>query len=243
MRVLPLSLVAAGLTAGLAAAQDPTKDAKEEVLVKPTDDRRDLTLLKRLSDGALLHEAARVTYTLPKDWKEIPPHRLARKIDPEIMTVLGIERADRDYVTSIYWIPMAPLKKLSDWVRDAAGPDGEYGDEYETLKTVYGKTKVTVPTKIAVKDFEVYKMNVEGGPDRGDKYDGTMYVFAVKPADRTWLVRVRVSYPKPGKGPNDKAANDKVAEEVINGFARAAGEPTAPAVVPEVGPTPKKVGE
>ena len=183
-----------------------------------------------------MHEAARLTYTVPKDWKEIAPHRLTRKIDPRIMTILGIERADRDLVASIYWVPMTPTRKLSDWVRDAAGPDGEYGEEYETLKAVYGKDKVTLPAKVKVKDFDVYKINVKGGPDRGDKYDGTLYVFEVKPADVTWLVRVRVSYPKA-----DKGINDRIAEEVINGFGRASGEPTALPVAPERGPMPKKV--
>jgi hypothetical protein len=235
MRGLALSIVAGGLLAGPVVAQE-SKDPKEEVLVKPTDDRRDLTLLKRTPDGSLLHEGAAVTYTIPKDWKEIPPHRLQRKIDQRIMTVLGIERADRDLVASIYWMPMDPIRKLSDFVRDAAGPAGEYGEEYETLKTVYGKEKVTLPTKVKVKEIDVYKINVKGGPDRGDKYDGTLFVFEVKPKDVTWLVRVRVSYPKA-----DKGINDKVADEVINGFARANVESTAPPVAPEVGPAPKKV--
>jgi hypothetical protein len=52
----------------------------------------------------------------------------------------------------------------------------------------------------------------------------------------TWLVRVRVSYPKA-----DKGVNDKVAEEVIDGFARATGEPAGTTVAPERGPMPKKV--
>ena len=235
MRGLTLSILAGGLLAGPVGAQGP-KDPKEEVLVKPTDDRRDMTLLKRLPNGALLHEGAGITYTIPKDWKEIPPHRLQRKIDTRILTVLGIERADRDVVASIYWVPMDPIRKLADFVRDAAGPAGEYGEEYETLKTVYGKDKVTLPTKFKLKEFDVYKMNVKGGPDRGDKYDGTLFVFEVKPKDVPWLVRVRVSYPSAEKGISDRAA-----DEVINGFARSTGEVPAPPVAPEVGPAPKKI--
>ncbi|HVK15194.1 MAG TPA: hypothetical protein VM597_41025 [Gemmataceae bacterium] len=235
MRGLTLSLLAAGLLAVPAVAQDP-KDSKEEVLVKPTDDRRDLTLLKRLSDGSLLHEGAGLTYTIPKDWKEIPPHRLQRKIDTRIMTVLGIERADRDLVASIYWTPLEPNRRLSDFVRDAAGPAGEFGEEYETLKTVYGKEKVTLPARVKVKDFDVYKINVKGGPDRGGKYDGTLFVFEVKPKEVTWLVRVRVSYPK-----GEKGAADKVVDEVVEGFTRYTGEVKGPAVTPELGPPPKKI--
>lgn len=193
--------------------QDPVKD-KEEVLTKPLDDSRDLTLLRRVTETTFVHEVARVSFTVPDGWKEIRPHRLNRKIDPRISTFLGIERSDRELVASLYWIPMNPDQRLSNWVREtASGSPPEYGEEYETLKTVYGKDRVTNPARIRHDGFDVYRMNITSGPDRGDKYDGALFVFAVESGGATWLVKARVSFPK-----GDRARTDAWAMEVLNGF-------------------------
>ena len=117
----PVHLFLLPVLAASAAAQDAPKAPptdKEEVLVRPLDDRRDLTLLRRVTETTFVHEAARVSFTVPDGWKEIRPHRLSRKIDPRISTVLGIERSDRELVASLYWIPMNPDQKLSNWVRE-----------------------------------------------------------------------------------------------------------------------------
>jgi len=191
---------------------------KEEAPARPVDDRRDLTLLRRLTEKAYLHDAARVTFTIPDDWKEIRPHRLNRKIDPRISTVLGIERADRETVASIYWIPMNPDQKLSHWVRESlAGSPPEYGEEYETLKAIYGKDHVTKPERFRSGDFDVYRINITGGPDRGDKSGGALFVFAVESGGATWLIKARVSSVK-----GDRSQSDASALEVIQGFGRPA---------------------
>lgn len=196
-------------------AQDGAKEAREEVLSKPTDDRRDLTLLRRLSDNTLVHDGSMLAYKKPTGWDEIRPQRLQRKIDVRSMTALGIERSDRDMVATIYWVQLNPTKKLYDFVRENSS-EGEYGEEYETLRAVYGKDRVSLPTKVRVNDIDMYKMSISGGPDRGDKYDGCLYVFAKTEKEITWLVRVRVSFPKAAKG-----TNDQFAEEVIKGMMNA----------------------
>jgi hypothetical protein len=211
MSPVPLFLVS------VLAAQDAPKAPppdKEEVLVRPLDDRRDLTLLRRVTETTFVHEAARVSFTVPDGWKEIRPHRLNRKIDPRISTVLGIERADRELVASVYWIPMNPDQKLANWVRETpTGSPSEYGAEYATLKTVYGQDHVTRPTRFRSGPFDVYRINITGGPDGGDKYDGALFVFAVESGGATWLVKARVSYPKA-----DRARADAWAMEVLQGF-------------------------
>jgi len=215
MTPVRLVLFAALFGSSAASAQDPAKDpAKEEVLARPLDDRRDVTLLRRVTETTFVHEAARVSFTVPDGWKEIRPHRLNRKIDPRISTVLGIEWADRELVASIYWMPMNPGQGLAHWVRETpTGSPPEYGEEYETLKTVYGKDHVTTPVRLRSGPFDVYRINITGGPDPADKYDGVLFVFAVESGGATWLIRARVSFPK-----GDRARTDAWAMDVLQGF-------------------------
>jgi hypothetical protein len=208
-----------------AAAQDKGTDPREEVLTRPFEDRRDLTLLRKVAERVYVHDATGVTFTVPSGWTEIRPHRLARRIDPRISTVLGIERADRDLVASLYWVPMGPGQKLADWVRETP-VGGEYGEEYETLRAVYGKERVTTPDRVRHGPFDVYRVHVRGGPDRGDRYDGTLYVFEVESAGTRWLLKARVSYPKAEAG-----RNDQYAAEVLHGYAR----------LPDAGPDARKL--
>ncbi|WP_020468234.1 hypothetical protein [Zavarzinella formosa] len=200
---------------------------KEEILVKKDDDRRDLTLLRRISETSFLHEATKTTYTIPKGWTEIRPFRLARKLEPRTSTVLGVERQDRDMVATLYWIPIPIASKFSDWIRETEVA-GEYGEEYETLKVVYGADKVGKPTKITVGNFEVHKVNVKGGPDRGEKYDGTLFLFEVASEEGRWIVKARVSYPKSDR----PESGEKWSEEVLSGFARVPDAKTPPVVPP-----------
>jgi hypothetical protein len=195
-----------------ASSQDAKKDTKEDILSKVFEDRRDLTLLKRIAERTFVHEKAEVAYTVPEGWKEIRPHRLSRKIDPRISTVLGIERPDRDLNATLYWVPLDPTQKLSEWVRDSA-VGGEYGEEYETLKAVYGKDRVTIPTRIKHGAFDVYRINITGGPT--DKYDGTVYIFAVESGGATWMMKARVTFPK-----GDRGRNDQYAMDVLQGYSR-----------------------
>ena len=224
MSVVRLVLIPVALTASTLLAQEKAKAPpidKEEVLTRPLDDRRDLTLLRRVTENTFLHEAARVSYTVPEGWKEIRPHRLNRKIDPRISTVLGIERADRELVASLYWIPMNPDQQLSHWVRETAtGSPPEYGEEYETLKAIYGKDHVSTPVRFRSGGFDVYRININAGPAHGDKYDGVLFVFAVESGGATWLIKARVSYPK-----GDRTRNEAWAMEVLQGFKREAATP------------------
>lgn len=212
MPLVRLVLIAAFVGA-TALAQEPAKD-KDEVLPRPVEEPRDQTLLRRVTDNTYVHEAARVSFTIPDGWKEIRPHRLNRKIDPRISTVLGIERADREMVASIYWVPMNPDQRLSDWVRETAtGSPPEFGEEYETLKAVYGKDHVTTPVRFRSGPFDVFRINITGGSDPAEKNDGVLFVFAVESGGATWLVKARVSVPK-----GDRARTDAWAMDVLNGF-------------------------
>jgi hypothetical protein len=208
------------LIAGLAVAQEPTDKKPAESVLGKVLDSREHTLLKRVSEKTYVHEAAQVAFTVPEGWKEIGPHRLERKIDPRISTVLGIGSADREMLATLYFMQIPSGQGLSHWVRETADR-GEYGEEYETLKTVYGKDHVSVPVRFRSGPFDVYRMNITGGPDRGDKFDGVLFVFAVDSGGATWLVRARVSYPK-----GDKSRNDAWAQEVLGGFSQVPGQPT-----------------
>jgi hypothetical protein len=211
--MLRYSLLPAALAAVLGAPA-LAQETREEVLTQPFEDRRDQTLLKRVTERTFVHEVARVSFTVPNGWKEIRPHRLARRIDPRVSTVLGIERGDRDLVASIYWIPLNPGARLSEWVRDKP-VGGEYGEEYETLRAVYGKDRVTTPVKLRHDAFDVYRVNISGGPDRGDRYDGALFVFEAESGGKNWLVKARVSFPKSDRGQGEEAAM-----EVLRGFTR-----------------------
>ena len=219
VRLFLLSALAAPVAAQ-EAPTDPPKD-REEVLVRPLDDRRDLTLLRRVSESTFLHEAARVSFTVPEGWKEIRPHRLNRKIDPRISTVLGIERSDRELVASLYWIPMNPDQKLSTWVRETpsrqpAGVRRGVRDAQDRLR----QGPRAAPVRSRSGSFDVYRINITGGPDRGDKYDGVLFVFAVESGGSTWLDQGPRVVPQGGPG-----RTEAWAMEVLQGFRH--GRPTA----------------
>jgi hypothetical protein len=190
------------------------QDSKEEILTKPFEDRRDLTHLKRVTERTFVHEQARIAFTIPKDWKETPPHRLARKIDQRSSTVLRIERPDRDLTASLSWVQMNPGQTFAEWIRETPA-GGEYGEEYETLKAVYGKDRVTVPAKIKAGPFDAYRVNISGGPERGEKYDGALLIFEVMSGGDSWMLKVRISYPK-----GDRVANEQFVNDVLKGYSR-----------------------
>jgi hypothetical protein len=207
--LIPLCLAIAGLP--LASGQVPK--AKDDVLTR-VDHASDTTLLKRITEKTLVHEPTLVAYTNPEGWKAMPPHRMERTIDKRISSKLEIEDTKRDLVASLYWIQMTPTQNLSEFIRDMPAPGtGEYGEEYETLKTIYGKDHVTVPTKFKHGPFEVYRVYIYGGPERGEKYDGTLFVFEVERDGKKWLVKARVSFPK-----GERSVNDQYAMEVLQGY-------------------------
>jgi hypothetical protein len=211
-----LAMLLAGFAAPIAFAQSP----KDELPAKQVEDRRDMTQLQKVNERTLVHDQANMSYTIPEGWKEIRPYRLQRTIDPRISTVLGIERAESDQLASISWSPLNPGQKLSEWVRDTE-KDKEYGEEYETLKAIYGKARVTTPVKTKYRDFDVYRININGGSDRGDKHDGTLLIFSVEGKSATWMVKARISYPKAA----DKGRNDQCVTEVLEGFTHLPAKP------------------
>lgn len=197
----------------IALAQD-SKESKEEILSRLIEDRRDQTNLKHISERTFLHEPTGVAYTIPEGWKEMPPQRLARNIDKRISTILGIEDRPHDVLASLYWIQLNPTQKLTEYVRDTPSTDtGEYGEEYETLKAVYGKDRVTVPARIKQGPFDVYRIHISGGPERGEKYDGVLFLFDVSRDGKQWLIKARVSFPKA-----DRTTNEPFAMAVLQGY-------------------------
>lgn len=194
-------------------AQDPKgpKEFKDDPLPKSVE--QDQTYLRKITDRTFVHEEAKVSFTVPLGWKEIKPQRLRREIDPRISVVLRIEELEKDIMASLYWIPMNPGQKMSDWVRDTPAA-GEYGEEYETLKAVYGAPpKITLPTKTRVGPFDVYQIDINGGPDRGEKYDGVLYLLEVKSGATNWLLKARVSFPK-----GDRLQYKSYAMDVLRGY-------------------------
>jgi len=175
------------------------KDLKEDPLPKPVE--QDQTYLRKITDRIFVHEEAKISFTVPVGWKEIKPQRLRREIDPRISVVLRIEELEKDVMASLYWIPMNPGQKMSDWVRDSP-------------KAVYGPPpKVSLPTKTRVGSFDVYRININGGPDRTEKYDGVLFLFEVKSGTTNWLIKARVSFPK-----GDRTQYDPYAMDVLRGY-------------------------
>lgn len=200
---------------GLSLAQG--QDSKEESLIKPSEDRRDNTNLTRTAERTFVHEPTKVAYTIPEGWKEIRPHRLARNIDKRISTILGIEHGQNDVVASLYWIQLNPTQRLSDFIRDTPAPTtGEYGEEFETLKAVYGKDRVTVPTKLKQGPFDVYRVHIYGGAEKSDKYDGSLLLFRAEREGKQWLVKARITFPK-----GERTMSDQYSLDVLQGYSLA----------------------
>lgn len=205
---VPILCVTAGVL-----AQEPKspKILKDDPLPKSVEDPQDITYLRRVAVRTFLHEEAKVSFTVPAGWKEIKPQRLARKIDPRVSAVLRVEAIEKDIVASLYWIPMNPGQRMSDWVRDTPVA-GEYGEEYETLKAVYGPPpKVTLPVKSQVGPFDVYRIDINAS--ERDKYDGVLFLFEVKSGDTNWLLKARISFPKA-----DRPLYEPYVLEVLRGY-------------------------
>ncbi|MEZ6140064.1 MAG: hypothetical protein R3B84_05785 [Zavarzinella sp.] len=212
--------------------------SQEDVLKDRYEDRRDLTLLVRLPNRSetYYHEATMTTFTAPTGWEEIRPQRLTRKLDPRTHTYLGIEKnldklkGDRTFVATVWWMQLNPTTRLSEFITD--NPiSGAYGEEHAILSTVYGRDRVSKPTKSLMGRLgDVYKVNIDGGPNE-NRYIGSMYIFEA-PGERgtRWMVKVRVSYPKKST-PED----ERVAAEVIRGFDRLETRPALlnPTIAPK----------
>ncbi|HEX3147555.1 MAG TPA: hypothetical protein VHR66_05690 [Gemmataceae bacterium] len=187
-RLLPTLFLIAALGPLPAGGQDP----KEHVLTRPSEDRRDLTLIRRVSERTFVHDAAGVSFTVPAGWTEIPPHPAARKLDRRSSTLLGAQHSDRAQVASLVWTELDPGARTTDWVRETPAK-GEYGEEYETLKAVYGAGRVTVPVRFRSGPFDVYRIDIRAGPGVADQAAGTLFVFFVESRGTTWLLKARVT--------------------------------------------------
>ena len=196
------------------------QDTKEEILTKAFEDRRDLTLLKRVTEKTFVHEAGAsvvhgaggVEGNSPAPTR--PPNRYADQHGPR-------NRARRPRPGRICLLDPdeSGPAKLTDWVRDEA-VSGEFGEEYETLKAVYGKDRVTTPRKVRHGSFDVYRISISGGPDRGERYDGSLFAFEVESFGQSWLIKARVSFPK-----SDGARADRIHDR---GAQRVQSAPVAP---------------
>ena len=92
---------------------------------------------------------------------------------------------------------------------------GEYGEEYETLKAVYGRDQVTPPLRVTHGAFTVYRINYfipAGGTER---LEGAVLLMPVEAAGAAWLLKARVSYPKA-----DRGRRDEYVLAVLRGYGR-----------------------
>lgn len=196
--LVPLLLGSVGPV--VARAQGPAgygPGPREVVPTGPSDDRRDLTLVYRVSERTFVHRAAGVSFTVPEGWAATPAHRTARTIDPRPSTVLGVGHAGRAGVALLAWTQLDPGARPADWARGTAA-GGEYGEEYETLKEVYGKDRVTVPDRFGHGRLDGFRIDIRRGPGPGGPGAGTLFVFAAESAGTTWLLKVRVSSAEEG---------------------------------------------
>jgi hypothetical protein len=169
----------------------------------PPEDYRDQSGLRRVADRVFVHAPTGVSFTLPDGWQETDAHRLERKIDPRATAVLRADRPDREATATLTWVKLHPNERVRDWVRDTPA-DGEYGEEYETLKAVYGRDQVTPPVRLAHGPFTAYRINYfipTGGTER---LEGAVLLIPVEAGGATWLLQSHVSYPKAERGRRDE---------------------------------------
>lgn len=168
------------------------KTPRADVRTRPPEGLPNLTLISRVSERTLVHDLARVSFTIPAGWTEIPAQRAARKVDRRFSTLLGVQHSDRAMVASMVWTQLEPGDRPADWVREAPAK-GEYGEEYETLKAVYGVDRVSIPARFRNGPFDVYRIDVRGGSRAAGPAASTLFVFFVESRGTTWMLKARVT--------------------------------------------------
>jgi hypothetical protein len=161
--------------------------------------------VQTLPDRTFVHEQSRLMIQLPDGWEIPSPYRLRRQ---NSSSVLGFEKEDPRIAATIIWSPMG-TRPWEEVIRATA--EDNKGEEYATLVTVYGKDKVQRPTTMKAGPFTVYKVLIDGGPDKGDA--GVLYLFEVGKGDNRWKVRIRAVYPQ-----LNREEHMKKIEEVISKF-------------------------
>jgi hypothetical protein len=152
-----------------------------------------------------VHDESKVSLKVSDGWSIVPAYRLRRTASS---TVLGLEKQDPKLVATIIW---SPLKRPFDEViRDTAD---DRGDEYATLITVYKKEKVQRPTTMQIGPFKVFKVLIDGGPEKDES--GALYLFETGKGDNRWKVKIRAVFPE-----RDREAYIKQVEEVIGSFSQ-----------------------
>jgi hypothetical protein len=178
------------------------------------DDPRDLDQLRRVSDRTFVHGPTRVSFIVPPGWTATEPQRLERQIDRRASSVLRIDWPERETTASLSWVALNAGEKVTDWVREEPA-GGEYGEEYETLRAVYGRDQVTVPRRVAHGTFTVYRINYFIPQDGTDRFDGAVLLLPVEAGGTTWLLKARISYPKA-----DRGRRDEYIQAVLKGYGR-----------------------
>ena len=209
MRYVPHVLAVAALTALVALAICRLQRPAATVEAAPPDDRSDL---RRETDRTVVHGPTRVAFTIPDGWQETGQNPSERKIDPRATSVLRITWPEREAAASLSWTPLSPIEKVSELVRDTPA-NGEYGEEYETLKAVYGRDHVTVPLRVEHGPFVVYRINYFIPAGDTQRLEGAVLLLPIKAAGVTWMLHAHVSYPK-----TDRGRREEYVQAVVRGF-------------------------
>lgn len=158
-------------------------------------------------DGRYFHRDSVTQFRPPAEWKMVhPPHRM-RDGKPTTTIVLEKEKWNHHFVATLYWQQMGSLA-WEQIVNTSTDPT-KYGEQYDLLVDIYGKDKVKPPEKSTVGAFDVWKIQVDGGPTPASmseasgettKLDsplvGTIYLFkATGTDDRQWKIKIRGTYP------------------------------------------------
>jgi hypothetical protein len=209
MRYVPhvLAVAAVAALAGLAVCRLQRPAASVEAA--PPDDRSDL---RRVTDRTVVHGPTRVAFAIPDGWGETGQHPSERKIDRRATSVLRIAWPEREAAASLSWTRLNPGENVGDLVRDTPA-NGEYGEEYETLKAVYGRDQVTAPRRVEHGPFVVYRINYFI-PDGGTRQvEGAVLLLPVDAGGVTWILHAHVTYPK-----SDRGRRDEYVRAVLGGY-------------------------
>jgi hypothetical protein len=68
--------------------------------------------------------------------------------------------------------------------------------------------------KSTIAGYDVHKVSIYDGHEKGGNFHGTLYAFEVTGKNGKWMVKVRVSFPK-----GERDFNEKFGLEVMEGFA------------------------
>jgi hypothetical protein len=164
--------------------------------------------VQSLPKRTFVHLESKVSLRVPAGWEIFDPYRLRKTTTS---SVLGLEKENPRVAVTIIWSPLGN-RPWDEVIRAAA--DDDRGDEYATLVTVYKKDNIERPITMKVGPYTVFKVLIDGGPDKGDA--GALYLFEAGSGGNRWKVKVRAVYPR-----QNREEYLKQVEEVIANFSMA----------------------